>query len=475
MFVAAVVFMTSAPLMAAEPASTDAAGDIAELIAELGNDAFAKREAAERSLVKIGNAALKQLHEAATSHKDPEIKFRAGRAIRRIDPNGQFKPPGIVAPKPVPHGLPRPLRPVPIRPIVPRPAPRVRIKSPFSRLDHIDVTRWGQDIANPFTNLKKESARLFKAKGIDIEKLKKHKAVLLTGSWCGANSKTFVNGDADTVLVLGKGFITHGKVISKGPVLAIENAHIMGSLQGEGLVWFVEKSYPRNKTTGKPLIAGLNTSKPRRDVEQGLTRGDFGWQRPDNFLKLPVTKKVDGKGAKLAVADARKKKEQLVAYIKAVEGTDVTKACKPTKNPFAALSKEGAARLSARGIDPKRLAKLKARYLTGSYCGANSLNFVNRDPNTVLVVGKGFVSHGKVFSLGPIVAVDDAHFMGDVTGADLVWFVDKSFPRDLTVGLPVILATTASHSQIDVATADVWWGDYGFGKLAVGTKKIQGK
>jgi hypothetical protein len=141
---------------------------------------------------------------------------------------------------------------------------------------------------------------------------------------------------------------------------------------------------------------------------------------------------------------------------------DVAQVAKEVANPFTALTEEGKAKLKFRGVDLDRLPKLKAVFLTGNYCGADSKDFVNTDPDTVLVIGKGFVTHGQVYSLGPVLAVDDAHFMGDVTGADIVWFADQSFPRGHTRGAPVILAPTARHSQMGVATKHIWQGDYGW-------------
>ena len=46
--------------------------------------------------------------------------------------------------------------------------------------------------------------------------------------------------------------------------------------------------------------------------------------------------------------------------------------------------------------------------------------------------------------------------------ADIVWFADKSFPREQTRGAPVILAPTAEHSQMHAVTRHVWQGDYGW-------------
>ena len=131
-------------------------------------------------------------------------------------------------------------------------------------------------------------------------------------------------------------------------------------------------------------------------------------------------------------------------------------------NPFTALTEEGKTKLKFRGIDPERLPKLKAVYLTGEYCGADSKDFVNNDPDTVLVIGKGFITHGQVYSLGPILAVENAHFMSNVTGADLVWFADESLPRGQTQGAPVLLAPTAHHSGLYPVNKHVWKGDYGW-------------
>jgi len=187
-----------------------------------------------------------------------------------------------------------------------------------------------------------------------------------------------------------------------------------------------------------------------------------GWRRPDDFLKLPSAKEGD-KPAPLAVADLEKKKKKLSKQITETKGTD-TADLPAVLNPFTNLSEEGLAKLKVRGVDVARLAKLKAVLLTGSYCGADCKTFINRDPDTVLIIGKGVVTHGGVYSLGPVLAVEDAHFMGDVIGADIVWFVDKSFPRQITTGLPVILAPTAERSQMYPGGDDIWHGDYGWRK-----------
>jgi hypothetical protein len=422
---------------------------IAELVGNLADDEFVVREKAEKALIAIGKPALARLFKAVRTSGDLEVRRRANRIILQIDP-GAFRREELEK-------------------------RREQLRKTVAAARGVDAKNWGEDITNPFTNLTAAGKRKLAAQAVDVDRLPKLRAVLITGSYCGALSKTFVNSDPDTILVLGKGFITHGAVYSMGPVLAVEDAHIMGSLTGADLVWFVERSWPRFSTVGGPLIAGLEVPRPHDDaVTAALIRGDYGWRRPADFLKLPPVKR----GAKLpalAVADAAKKRKQLRARITAQQGVSTADVCVPIVNPFTNLTAGGKAKLEARGVDTRRLAKLKAVLLTGNYCGAFAKTFVNRDADTILVIGKGFVTHGDVHSLGPVLAVEDAHFMGDVTGADLVWFVDSSFPRGTTTGLPVILAPTANHGHMHPGSADVWWGDYGWRRPADFLKPIAKK
>jgi hypothetical protein len=57
---------------------------VAALIKQLGDKAFAKREAASKELEDIGEPALAGLRKAATSSDDPEIRRRAERIIQTI-------------------------------------------------------------------------------------------------------------------------------------------------------------------------------------------------------------------------------------------------------------------------------------------------------------------------------------------------------------------------------------------------------
>ncbi len=316
----------------------------------------------------------------------------------------------------------------------------------IDRWRRINAKNWGEDIENPFSNLDEKGKAKLRPLGVDVERLLKLQARLLTGEYRGADMKEFVNKDPDTILVFGKGFKTHGKVYSLGPVLAVKDAELYRVVSAD-LVWCVEKSFFSRHAAGSPLII---TGKD----------DEYGWRRPPGFPKFVVKDKSEEGNAK-ANEDSPEKKT-LLEQIRLQSGVDVKDVAKRVPNPFTNLTAEGKAKLRARGLSPENLLKLSALFLTGEYFGDNYKDFINRDRDTILVLGKGFATHGHVCSAGPILAIDDAHFMGRVMGADLVWFVDRSFPRHDVVGLPVVFGPTAFPGQVIAKTENLWHGDYGW-------------
>jgi hypothetical protein len=298
------------------------------------------------------------------------------------------------------------------------------------------------------------------AEGIDVARLQKMRARYLNSSYGGAKSKEFVNTDPDTILVVGKGFCTHGGFYSAGPVLAVEDAYFMSRVIAANLLWFVDRAGASNGVTGVPVLAAEGAGVRARDATPDIRVGDYGWRRPKNFMQLRTA--ADAKNDPPLTEELAKAKKALGEEIKKAGAVDVRQVAKEVANPFTALTEEGKDKLKFRGLDPTRLPKLKALYLTGEFCGRSSKDFVNTDPDTVLVIGKGFVTHGEVYSLGPVLAIGDAHFMSNVTGADIVWFTEQSCPGGETRGAPIIFSLTASHSSIGPRTKNVWHGDYGW-------------
>jgi hypothetical protein len=408
--------------------------EITDLIRQLGADDFAARDRAQQALVRIGKPALEPLRKASRDATDVELRRRARAVMEQIDPGGTRR--------------------------AELEETRADLRKAVEAAQGVDVKNWAESIANPFTELTEEGKKRLTAEGIDVARLQKMRARYLQGSYGGALAREFVNTDPDTILVVGKGFVTHGGVWSAGPVLAVEDAHFMSRVNVANLLWFVDRAGASGEVKGAPVVAADGAGVHALRQTPGILVGDFGWRPPKNFLQPPTA--AEAKNDPPPTEEWAKAKKEVAAEIDKAAAADVRQVAREVANPFTALTEEGKARLKLRGVDPDRLSKLKALYLTGSFVGAASKDLVNKDPDTVLVIGKGFITHGQVYSLGPILAVEDAHFMGDVTGADVVWFADQSFPRGKTRGAPVILAPTAQHSQMRVGTRHVWHGDYGW-------------
>jgi hypothetical protein len=82
--VVGMILVGQAGTLRGDPGKETDAERIARLIKQLGDDSFAKREAASKELEGIGAPALAALRKAASSSADPEIRRRAKRIEEAI-------------------------------------------------------------------------------------------------------------------------------------------------------------------------------------------------------------------------------------------------------------------------------------------------------------------------------------------------------------------------------------------------------
>jgi len=80
-----VVLLTAPALCRADPPPPAEPGRIAGLIADLGDEEFATREAATAALERLGEAALPALRQAVADSDDLEIRRRAGAIVEQMD------------------------------------------------------------------------------------------------------------------------------------------------------------------------------------------------------------------------------------------------------------------------------------------------------------------------------------------------------------------------------------------------------
>jgi hypothetical protein len=427
---AVMLLVAFALVAAAPPPGTPQERRIAALIDKLGEDDFDTREAAHKELQGLGNRAAPQLFHAFQKNGDLEIRKRSRRLIREAE--------GVYWQR------------------VQRYERRPSILKEIRQARGINAITWGESMVNPFTNLTDEGKKKLLEQGIDVQRLTRMRARWLVGN----GVPSFVNTDPDTLLVFGNK-VRAGSVSSAGPILVAESAHL-NQVRGADLVWIVEKAYLSGDALGSPIIAGSELGLwPKRSDPPDLLTGDYGWRRPDDFGK-PLLAATNADPAQ--TDDIAFERKRLSGQIEETLGIPVRERARYTSNPFTNLTDEGKKKLEARGVNVKRLARLKeALCLTGRYMDKKDpWTFANQDAQTVLVLGDGFVTTGAIFSLGPVVVVGEAQCLGGITGADVVWFTESTVLRGKLAGAPAILAPTLRHSEMKPGNDQVWCGDYGW-------------
>lgn len=133
---------------------------------------------------------------------------------------------------------------------------------------------------------------------------------------------------------------------------------------------------------------------------------------------------------------------------------------KPIDNPMMKLSAAGVALLKKRGIDVDSLQGMKAVLIGGRLTVGR--NIVNTNAQLMVVFGKDFLSQGTVQSMGPIIAIHNAHFMNSVKSDSLIWFVDQVAVQGEVSGSPVILAPNMHMVTAKWMCEEVWIGKYGW-------------
>jgi hypothetical protein len=68
-----------------EPLDEKTTKRVKELIAQLGNEDFQKRDAAEKGLAELGRKIVPLLTEALEKTSDPEVEFRLAKLLETVN------------------------------------------------------------------------------------------------------------------------------------------------------------------------------------------------------------------------------------------------------------------------------------------------------------------------------------------------------------------------------------------------------
>jgi hypothetical protein len=106
----------------------------------------------------------------------------------------------------------------------------------------IHALKYGVPIRNPFTTIPPNVSKAMLADGINLAAMSRYRTVYVGGMLAGASARKLINTDPGTVLVIGNGTIAHDPIYSRGPVVILGNANLMGGIYGESLVWYSDQA-----------------------------------------------------------------------------------------------------------------------------------------------------------------------------------------------------------------------------------------
>lgn len=106
----------------------------------------------------------------------------------------------------------------------------------------INAIKYGVQIRNPFNKIPPNVSAAMLAGGINLQGMARYRAIYVGGMLAGASARKLINSDPRTVLVIGNGTIAHDPVYSRGPVVILGDANLMGGIYGESLVWYSDNA-----------------------------------------------------------------------------------------------------------------------------------------------------------------------------------------------------------------------------------------
>lgn len=111
-------------------------------------------------------------------------------------------------------------------------------------------------------------------------------------------------------------------------------------------------------------------------------------------------------------------------------------------------------RLTRRGCKAKEIARLKYVQLQGEYFGTAMKDFINWQPDVLLVIGPHFGTHGQIISLGPVLAIGEAN-NGNLASQQWIFFDDNSSAYPEVGGSEIFISATNTQRLPSVANPTI--------------------
>ncbi len=125
----------------------------------------------------------------------------------------------------------------------------------------------------------------------------------------------------------------------------------------------------------------------------------------------------------------------------------------------------------------KKIEDYKFLVVNGEFCGAKAADIINRDANTILLLGYNgnsaclnqilkkygkdyeFSTHGRVYSTGPVFCYY-ANLMDEIMSSSYIILTGQSFPRGHVTAKKVLASRKTNLNQVGIAKPKIEFYDF---------------
>jgi hypothetical protein len=269
---------------------------------------------------------------------------------------------------------------------------RVQLPKPDERT--VQLVEVSIPCPNPFQSVPSSLYETWKDCGVDVADLMTKPARRL--DWDKMKRvHTVANADSNTVLVVGGRSTGWPEIVSTGPVVLCEELHGLQGVFSDGILWLRDNAAAPVLYAGHPVIAGPHVSSGLdkallspvfREPVAGLVPHEDNWTR-----RLLADEPIEEVARRLA------RYGEIVEPEEASSHQELVQLLGPTR------------RDGLNAAHPE-MSGMTIKILRGKHMGSAAINVLQRSTNILLVLDRGFKTHGTVFSAGPVIAVGDNRF-----------------------------------------------------------------
>jgi hypothetical protein len=243
---------------------------------------------------------------------------------------------------------------------------------------------------NPFQDVPESAFEQWSRIGVNIGRLRAMPAREVDPSSLEPFTQTIVNMDSNLVVVITERLMGMRTVVSAGPLVVMNNASGIQHLVSDSTIWIRDEAEIFNTSVGHPIVF---SGTGNRSFGRAFLSPTYIWP------------KGDGKGG-----DWRKRllETKTIDEVARILGHSTPSYIEPSGPEQDLVAVVGASRAHELLAEHPDLAGAALAIASGTHFGSGAVDIVQTNPKVVLVLQRGFATHGGVFAAGPVVIVSGA-------------------------------------------------------------------